>query len=371
MANILLLKVAAAAALVSLSCAGGAMGVLGQAHAAQLRPADLRVERLLAHEALGIDVAQPLLTWAWQLPPAASTRGQAAPAVHVSAALDADEFDAASLWEQRLPAGAAAALRYRGPALRSTTRVHWRVCVVDGPCATASFVTGVLAPADWHGAQWIGGRQLRSPEVALPSGRAVKSAVLTVTGLGFYEAMLNGAKVGDAVLDPGFATNYTERHLYATYDVTAQLGKSQTVVLGARVGAGKYSYSVNPQAVPGKDLFALLASLTIEFASGAPLSLVTNSSWQASPSPIVWEHLYHGEVFDNRLAPPPGWSAPGYALAAGGDAPAWSPAEVVELPVAQRQAVLSARLFPPIKVHRGRRGHFPAGRSTLYECCRY
>eukprot|EP01052_Picozoa_sp_SAG31_P069422 SAG31_NODE_28244_length_413_cov_0.824841_1_plen_43_part_10 len=39
--------------------------------------------------------------------------------------------------------------------------------------------------------------------------QAVRSAVLTVSGLGFYEATLNGAKVGDAVLDPGFSTNYT------------------------------------------------------------------------------------------------------------------------------------------------------------------
>ena len=96
------------------------------------------------------------------------------------------------------------------------------------------------------------------------------SAMITVTGLGFYELLLNGAKVGDAVLDPGFSTNVTERTLYATYDVTTQVASltgQRRLVLAARVGAGKYSYSVNPFGVPGRDVFALRAQLVITFAA--------------------------------------------------------------------------------------------------------
>ena len=73
------------------------------------------------------------------------------------------------------------------------------------------------------------------------------------------------------------------------------------MVLAARVGAGKYSYSVNPFAEAGKDLFALLAQLKIEFADGSMLTLGTNSSWQTSTSPIVWENLYNGAASSERI----------------------------------------------------------------------
>lgn len=118
------------------------------------------------------------------------------------------------MWQQPSPrtqSDVLTTVRYNGPALRSTTRVYWRVCVVAaGPCASASFVTGQISQSDWSGAQWISGRQLRSPELLLPKGQTVRSAVLAISGLGFYEATLNGVKVGDAVLDPGFSTNYSE-----------------------------------------------------------------------------------------------------------------------------------------------------------------
>ena len=273
-------------------------------------PTALRVERLLEPDALGIDTASPLFSWAFT---AGSVRGQrASPPAVVSVALAPEELDARPLWRQQAPSsgpsgGGGAVLRYGGPALLSTTRAYWRVCTVGHAsiCATASFLTGQLAPeTDWAGAEWIGGRQLRSPEISW-HGKTVKSAVLVVSGLGFYECLLNGKKVGDAVMDPGFSTNYTERILYATWDVTAQLSAGGSAVLGARVGAGKYSYAVNPDAVPGKDVFALKAQLKLSFAGGGEtLVLNTNSSWVAGPSPIVWEHLYHGEVFDARVVSP-------------------------------------------------------------------
>lgn len=303
------------------------LGVLPPSLAA-VAPTYLRVERLAEREALGIDTPRPLLSWGWTTALGAD-RGAPVPRTSVSVALAAEDLDDTPLWQQ---SAAAATLRYDGPALPSTTRVHWRVCALGGACASASFVTGQMSPSDWT-AQWVGGRQLRSPSLSW-AGRTVRSAVLTVTGLGFYEIDLNGAKVGDAVLDPGFSTNYTERILYSTYDVTAALAKRTTASLLARVGAGKYSYAVNPYAVEGKDVFALLAQLKLEFTSGAPLVLGTNSSWQESRSPIVWENLYNGEVYDARVAEAD---------------PEWSAAKVVALP-AGAHAKLSARLFPPIRI---------------------
>lgn len=181
-------------------------------------PIDLRVERLAQRDALGVDTGSPLLSWAWSVPSTAgagsASRGAAMPAVELTVALttaarDAEaEADAAGLlWRQSVPAGGTSALRYDGQALASTTRVHWRVCPSSsGPapsrngCATASFVTGQLSPTDWS-AEWIGGRQLRSPTIALPAAAAIHSAVLTITGLGFYECWLNGNRVSSILKD--------------------------------------------------------------------------------------------------------------------------------------------------------------------------
>ena len=314
-------------------------------------PTALRIERLLQRDALGVDSHSPLLSWSWT---GTERREGPPPAATVSVATSAAALDAAPLWSAR--ATGVVALRYGGPALASASVYHWKVCSASsvglgkGGCAAATFVTGRLERSDWSAA-WIGGRQLRSPEVTLPSGRKVASAVVTVTGLGFYELWLNGARVGDAVLDPGFSTNVTERLLYATYDVSAAVegagrlaGNTGKVVLAARVGAGKYSYSVNPFAVPGKDVFALLCQLTVQFADGGkPLTLGTDAAWLESDSPIVWEHLYHGEHFDARLELRD-WASVGASTSSG-----WRKAKEVSLP-AGADAALSARLFPPIRI---------------------
>ena len=209
-------------------------------------PADLRVERLLQGDALGIDTAEPLLSWSWR--PAngvESSSGVGQPrgiqppnSVHVTCAASAGQLDSHPFWNYRGEVGAVPSLLYRGPALRSHSRVHWRVCSGSGGknpvagdvwCATASFVTGIVKPRDWV-AKWIRGRQLRSPELRL-TGRNVSSAVVSVSGLGLVELMLNGAKVGDAELDPGFSTNYTERILYSTWDVTHMLNQGEKSVV--------------------------------------------------------------------------------------------------------------------------------------------
>ena len=317
---------------------------------AQASPWALRVERLLERDALGVDTAQPTLSWSWRTANPGVERAVNPPArVLVSFAASPDLLDSQPLWAWHGEVGPLPSLRYDGPPLHSHTRVHWRVC--SDVCTSASFVTGILTPIDWS-AKWIRGRQLRSPEAPTGDRGAVSSAIVSFSGLGFAELMLNGLKVGDAVLDPGFSTNFTERILYSTWDVTHMLNKGEkSVVLGARIGAGKYSYSVNPFAVAGQDVFALLCQLTIRFADGSkPLILATtgpqqSGGWESSQSPIVWEHLYHGEVYDARLARP-NWASPrGNGSSSGGS----KVAPAITLPVGAN-ATLSARLFAPIRI---------------------
>ena len=114
-------------------------------------PHGLRVERLVEHEALGIDTTRPLLSWLLQ-PDAESKRGAPPPldtAVRVTVSLaqldkHGSQSDGPPLWSSGALAAmeATGSLRYGGPLLPAVTRVHWRVCCGSSACATASFVTG-------------------------------------------------------------------------------------------------------------------------------------------------------------------------------------------------------------------------------------
>src|SRR4051812_49125067 len=100
----------------------------------------------------------------------------------------------------------------------------------------------LLQPSDWHG-KWISSNAPSgSPAPLFRKTFELKAkpqrARAFVSGLGYYELHLNGKKVGDRVLDPGF-TNYDKRVLYSTYDVTDQLIAGKNAV-AAMLGTGWY-----------------------------------------------------------------------------------------------------------------------------------
>eukprot|EP01052_Picozoa_sp_SAG31_P042177 SAG31_NODE_6612_length_1953_cov_1.555016_2_plen_187_part_00 len=131
--------------------------------AAPLLPSNLRVEGLGERDALGIDSPTPLFTWGHELSGAMGERGRPAPATTV----DVHEISPAGnlLWSRSLPEGGTMSARYTGPKLRGASRYHWTVCA-ERACASSSFLT---APTGWGGAEWIAGRQFRSPKLTLGS----------------------------------------------------------------------------------------------------------------------------------------------------------------------------------------------------------
>ena len=117
--------------------------------------------------------------------------------------------------------------------------------------------------------------------------KPVTSARLYVTALGLYQARLNGRRVGDAFLTPGW-TDYTQRVLYQAYDVTALLRVGDNV-LGAIIADGWYSgFAASTSA--GRAYYGtapeLLAQLVITFAGGDEQWVVTDEHWQARAATI-------------------------------------------------------------------------------------
>jgi alpha-L-rhamnosidase len=140
---------------------------------------------------------------------------------------------------------------------------------------------------------------------------AVRSARAYITCLGLYEAELNGKRVGDQVLTPGW-TSYHERLQYQTYDVGALLVEGENAV-GVTLGDGWYrgnlGFSGN-RNVYG-DFLALLLQIEIVYQDGRTQIVCSNANWRASTGPILASDIYNGEAYDARLEKP-GWSTAGY-----------------------------------------------------------
>ncbi|NKY10426.1 alpha-L-rhamnosidase [Cellulomonas hominis] len=234
--------------------------------------------------------------------------------------------------------------------LRSRQAVAARVRVHDGAAwgpwgETGRVETGLLEPGDWA-ARFVGpagpeaasGRppgRLRT-EVVLPGD--VRHARLYLSAQGLAEAEINGVRVGDEELTPGW-TSYRYRLRYATFDVTGHLTAGANAIgiwLGDGWWRGRLGFGGGVEEIYG-DTLAALAQLEVTLTDGTRVVAATDGSWLAGPGPIVSSGLYAGERFDAR-AHDPAWSRPGYV------ADGWSPA-------AERgpHAPLVAPTGPPVR----------------------
>jgi len=136
--------------------------------------------------------------------------------------------------------------------------------------------------------------------------QTITRATVYVTALGAYELRLNGQKVGNDVLTPGW-TQFTKRVYYQTYDVTGMVqGGSNTI--GAILGDGWYASDL---AFKGTRLNyggmpRFLAQLVLELSDGSTQTVVSDASWKASYGPIQFGDLLIGSGYDARLEMP-GW----------------------------------------------------------------
>ena len=140
------------------------------------------------------------------------------------------------------------------------------------------------------------------------AGSGVKSARIYATALGTYELYLNGSPLNPEHMTwmaPGW-TDYRERVLYQTYDVT-DLVKSGSNEISALLAPGWYSTPLEWLQQPnnyGDTPPALRAQLRIEHQDGSVEWVVTDGTWKANSSFIVSSELYDGETQDLRLSRP-------------------------------------------------------------------
>lgn len=167
-------------------------------------PLNLRVE-YLESPVLSLDTPTPRFSWQIVTPLRGSV--QAAYQLLVSASPTVESGD---VWDSGKADGNRSTLiPFAGSTLQSDTSYYWKVRwwndrgSVSMYSSIAQFDTALLFQSDWKG-QWIGGYNQIRKEFTLPSNAKVARARAYISGLGYYELYLNGAKVGDRVLDPGW-----------------------------------------------------------------------------------------------------------------------------------------------------------------------
>ena len=132
------------------------------------------------------------------------------------------------------------------------------------------------------------------------TARPGAAAKLEITAFGVYEAFLNGQRIGNFFLAPGW-TSYPTRLQVQTYDLTALLREENelTVTLGKGWFAGRISAGVYQAIADGP---RLLAALHLTDADGTR-EYATDESWQWAESPIRFSDIYDGETYDARVTP--------------------------------------------------------------------
>jgi len=332
----------------------------GAAPPGAITAADLRCE--YRTNPLGIDELQPRLGWV--LRSGRRNEMQTAFQVLVASSESSLAKDRGDLWDSgKVASSDSVQVVYRGARLESRAVCHWKVRVWDREGSVsrwslpARWEMALVDQADWT-AVWVNdGKQNPATDDAFyrddpaPLFRReftlaapVSRARLYITGLGYYEAFLNGTRIGDHVLDPGW-TMYGKRVLYSTYDITRQLRPGPNS-FGVMLGNGWYNplplrmwgnLNLRDHLAVGRP--RVIAQLEVELADGSRRTIASDPTWRVADGPLVFNSVYLGESYDARREIP-GWDLPGF------DDTSWRLAAAASEPV----GALRAQPQPPIRV---------------------
>jgi alpha-L-rhamnosidase len=256
-------------------------------NAAEVR--DLRCEYRTSP--LGIDIRSPRLSWVIE----SDSRGEIQTAYQVLVASSPNllRHDKGDLWDSgKVKSDRSTQIEYLGRRLVSHQPAWWKVRVWGAKNGKEKFL-----PATY----------LRK-EFTL--GRTPERAVLYITSLGVAEPHLNGSRVGEDYLSPGW-TDFNKRVYYRAYDVTDRL-KPGANAIGAILGDGWYRghLSIIGQNIYGRQT-RLLVQLHLFFADGSSQVIVSDESWKGTFCAVVEADIYAGETYDARKEFK-GWDAPAF-----------------------------------------------------------
>ncbi len=335
-------------------------------------------------EPLGIDSSHPRLGWTLQSSLDHRDQVQTAYRILVASSRTLLARNIGDLWDSgKVQSQNQNNISYSGALLNSRQACYWKVKTWAGDVASAwsrpaKWEMGLLGASDWKG-KWLndGKKDPLTEEGFYQDDPAplfrkefkvrgpITKARLYITGLGYYGASLNGSRIGDHVLDPGW-TKFDKRASYSVYDVAAQLSRGNNC-LGVKLGNGWYnplplrlfgSFNLREHLAVGRP--RLIAQLNIEYRDGSSETISSDQTWKVGEGPIVRNNIYLGEVFDARKEQV-GWDRPGF------DDSNWQRPSLAEGKIGK----LIAQPQPPIRVTshwNAVRVSEPKPHTFIYDC---
>jgi alpha-L-rhamnosidase len=313
-------------------------------------------------EPIGIDLKNPRLSW--MIITEQQNTKQIAYQILVASGKDILGANKSDLWNSgKVKSDHSVEVKYEGKALKSGMKCYWKVRVWDNNgnvsdwSDSSLWEMGLMNQTDWLG-NWIDdGKPIPVKDDDFynddpaPLFRKdfsvkgnIKTARLYITGLGYYLSYINGKRIGDHELDPGW-TDYADRIYYSTYDVTDMI-QNGINCLGVELGNGWYNplplrmwggRNIREGLITGRPGF--ICQLKIKNTDGTEQILVSDNTWKVHEGPIIRNSIYLGEVYDARNEVK-GWNEQGL------DDSKWSKASVAtKLP-----GILQAQPQPPIKI---------------------
>lgn len=283
---------------------------------AQLRIVNTFVEN--RNKPVGLDERYPRFTWVI----ASDDRQvlQNAYEIRVSDCREDLEKGVNLAWSTgKIRSGQSVHVNYEGETLKPGTKYFWKVKVWDNKGNVSEWSqadwwqTGLMDPLAWE-ADWITAEQeddatvnyFRKDFKAGSTGE-IKNATAYISARGMYEASINGKRVGDAYLTPGW-TSYNNRIQYQAYDIKELLDEGENTI-GIILGEGWYKGRIS-RKVYGSET-ALLAQLVIEYNDGISVTVKSDGAWKYSTGPVISSSIYDGEIFDSGRAIS-GWDRPAF-----------------------------------------------------------
>lgn len=305
-------------------------GMASQRSITELRTIDLQCENLT--NPLGLDKLTPRFSWRLL----AGDRGLMQQAYEIRVATDSMQLveGKGNIWTSgKTMTDQSTYVPYDGPRLQTATKYYWQVRVYDNfgrisPWSDVAYWRmGLLNATDWK-AEWIKqDPDLQTAEVTNPifrhefkSRKTIKSATAYVTSFGFYEAFINGQRIGDAYFTPGW-TSYANRLQYQVYDVTTLVSSGNNAI-GVMLGFGWYKSPLGWGARFNSEIkdreMALLFQLQLVYSDGSTEIIGSDERWKQHVGAIQHAEIYDGETNDARKEPKR-WMMPGF------NAAAWKP----------------------------------------------
>ncbi len=247
---------------------------------------------------LGIDTTNPRLTWEYQK--------QALPEKCVVEVSDDAKFRTLHRYEPETPW----MCRVSIDSIPGR-RYYWRVISFDKNgrkhvSEPATFEAGKFSSYQWS-ARWISDSHDVTYEPAPFFRRRFKlhtnpnDSRAYISALGYYDMYINGRRVSDHHMDPGF-TGYDKRSLYVEHDVTALLHKGDNEVI-VTLGNGFANCQSRDAWGQEKAPWRTRPQFICEIHNAGQQVVVTDGGWETACGPVIYNNLYSGEHYDARIQP--------------------------------------------------------------------